>query len=175
MNKTIQQILQEQEGEYQKADAQEYSLIPEGNDYIFEIYEVKIIVNKKSELPELSWQIKILSEGYKNRRLTQFTKLTGEFIKWTKKNLHVCGQKGLKLTEIPALLESGKLIGLVLNGTIKIREYNGESRNSFYLNSLVKSEDQANLAKEIAEDPEIKESLKDVEKESSTNVKSNRF
>jgi len=143
-HKTINQMLREQNGNYQKAKIPEFDfeIIPAGI-YKAILIKVKIVAMKatatRDECLKLRWEVRIPEN---NKYLNKLTDLSGEHIKWTKLSLKICGIQLDALTELPAILESGKLENLEVEINVKIDEYNGEKINNFYIKKLLKKDDE---------------------------------
>jgi hypothetical protein len=140
-NKRICDLLSEQAEAYRNAEIPDnkFEVLPEGK-YDAEITKVEIkAFNKGDELKlKLRWEIRIISPDFRGRYLSKFTALDGEYIKYTKTDINTCEIEMKELTELDKLIEQKRFDGLKIVISVKVNEYNGEKYNNFFINKLIK-------------------------------------
>lgn len=163
LNKTIEDLLFEQNENYKKAEIPDFTLIASGK-YRAIINNVKIIALKETAFKDkslaLRWEVKITDAKYTNRILSKLTSLEGENIKYTKLNLSICGIKINDLRELPRIIEQRLLENINIEISVKKSIYNDKEQNIFFINKRIKEE---NAAKSEFEDTEKLNDLSDLE------------
>lgn len=143
---TIKSFLESQDDAWKKTevDKKEFGVIPEGK-YQAIVKKVDFFSWEKENVSpdkmKLRWNLQIIGPSHQNRYVNIYNDLSGDYLKYTKANLSICGFEIEKLSDILKIIS--KLDGLNLDLFIKVRTYNnkaGEKKeaNSVYINKLIK-------------------------------------
>ena len=124
------------DGNFEEApvEEREYDDIPDGK-YQVNVEKVELTRSQTSGNPMLKWTLKILAPKFAGRLLWRNNVITNDNMKWLKTDLHTCGLKLEKLSDLPSRIND--LLDVKLEVTKRTR---GESE-SIYLNRRIVIDD----------------------------------
>jgi hypothetical protein len=124
------------DGNFEEApvEEREYDDIPDGK-YQVNVEKVELTRSQTSGNPMLKWTLKILAPKFAGRLLWRNNVITNDSMKWLKTDLHTCGLKLEKLSDLPNRISD--LLDIKLEVTKRTR---GESE-SIYLNRRIVIDD----------------------------------
>jgi len=146
--------LSQWDDEYENAPVEDrdFEPVPDGKYQVI-VDRVELTTAQSSGKPMLKWTLKIIAPRFVGRLLWRNNMIASpDNIKWLKNDLHTCGLKIKKLSDLPEHIE--ELLDVKLEVTVRTR---GENQN-VYFNRLIDagtgSESGVDIDKEIREQSE---------------------
>lgn len=112
-----------------------YEDVPDGQ-YQARIEKMELTKSKKSGDPMIKWTLRIVGPTSQNRLLWRYTVIKSDRLGYIKKDLHTCGVKLAKFSDLPQHFD--KMLDTMLDITVQKR---GEFQN-IYLNRRIVTQDQ---------------------------------
>jgi hypothetical protein len=110
----------------------EFETVPDGK-YQVNVERVELTRAKTSGNPMLKWTLRILAPTHKGRLLWRNNVMVSSMnIKWLKQDLHICGLKLAKLSDLPGHLKQLNDIKLEVN-----KRTRGENENIYFNRRIV--------------------------------------